>query len=82
MSGNIVIRRCVNIEEARMCLDLQKEVWGFTDAELVPLRMFVVADKVGGQVIGAFDGAVMIAFALAIPGNRNGHLYFHSHMLA
>lgn len=65
-----------------MCLDLQKEVWGFTDAELVPLRMFVVADKVGGQVIGAFDGAVMIAFALAIPGNRNGHLYFHSHMLA
>ncbi len=28
----------------------------FTDAELVPVRMFVVASKIGGQVIGAFDG--------------------------
>lgn len=65
-----------------MCLELQKQVWGFSDIELVPLRLFVVAEKVGGQVIGAFDGADMVAFALAIPGNRNGHLYFHSHMLA
>jgi predicted GNAT superfamily acetyltransferase len=77
-----MIRRCTNLDEARMCLDLQKEVWGFSDAELVPLRMFVVADKVGGQVIGAFEGGDMVGFALAIPGNRNGHLYFHSHMLA
>ncbi len=65
-----------------MCLDLQKEVWGFSDIELVPLRLFVVAEKVGGQVIGAFEGSDMVAFALAIPGNRNGHLYLHSHMLA
>jgi predicted GNAT superfamily acetyltransferase len=82
MSGDIVIRRCLSLDEARMCLDLQKEVWGFSDAELVPLRLFVVADKVGGQVIGAFDNGEMVAFALAIPGNRNGHLYLHSHMLA
>jgi predicted GNAT superfamily acetyltransferase len=80
--GNIVIRRCADVEEFRMCLDLQKEVWAFSDIELVPLRLFVVADKVGGQVLGAFDGANMVAFALAIPGNRNGHLYLHSHMLA
>jgi predicted GNAT superfamily acetyltransferase len=80
--GDIVVRRCVGIDESRMCLDLQKEVWGFSDIELVPLRLFVVAEKVGGQVIGAFKGDEMIAFALAIPGNRNGHLYLHSHMLA
>lgn len=80
--GDVVIRRCEGIEESRMCLDLQKEVWGFSDIELVPLRLFVVAEKVGGQVLGAFDGNEMVGFALAIPGNRNGHLYFHSHMLA
>ena len=40
----------------RACVALQKEVWNFTDAELVPLRMFVVAERVGGQVMGAFDG--------------------------
>lgn len=61
---------------------LQKEVWNFSDAELVPLRMFVVAEKVGGQVMGAFDGKQMAGFALSIPGTRSGHIYLHSHMLA
>ncbi|MGZ7080952.1 MAG: alpha/beta hydrolase family protein, partial [Thermoanaerobaculia bacterium] len=46
---SIVLRRCHGIEEFRACVALQKEVWNFTDAELVPLRMFVVADKVGGH---------------------------------
>jgi len=63
-------------------VDLQKEVWDFTDAELVPLRLFVVAEKVGGQVIGAFDRDTMVAFALSVPGARNGHCYLHSNMLA
>jgi predicted GNAT superfamily acetyltransferase len=55
----------------------------------------VVANKIGGQVMGAFvdrkddsDGGEtdsvkgLVAFALAIPGTRNGHLYLHSQMLA
>ena len=53
----VEIRNCHELEEFRACLELQKEVWGFTDAELVPLRMFVVAAKIGGQVIGAFEGS-------------------------
>src|SRR5579862_9256930 len=44
--------------------------------------MFVVADKVGGQVMGAFDGKLMVGFALSVPGTRTGHIYLHSHMLA
>ena len=63
-------------------VELQKEVWNFTDAELVPLRLFVVAEKVGGQVLGAFQGSEMVGFALAVPGVRAGHAYLHSHMLA
>ncbi len=78
----IVIRRCQGLEELRTCVALQKEIWNFTDDELVPLRMFVVAEKVGGQVMGAFDGKEMIGFALSVPGTRSGHLYLHSHMLA
>jgi predicted GNAT superfamily acetyltransferase len=78
----IELRRCHGIEEFRACVALQKEVWNFTDAELVPLRMFVVADKVGGQVMGAFDGNVMVGFALSVHGTRSGHVYLHSHMLA
>src|SRR6266567_2322725 len=79
---SIVLRRCHSIEEFRACVALQKEVWNFTNAELVPLRMFVVADKVGGQVMGAFEGNTMVGFALSVPGTRSGHVYLHSHMLA
>jgi predicted GNAT superfamily acetyltransferase len=61
---------------------LQKEIWNFSDAELIPLRMFVVAEKVGGQVMGAFDGGRMVGFALSVPGTRSGRIYLHSHMLA
>ncbi len=81
-ADSIVLRRCHGIEEFHACVALQKEVWNFTDAELVPLRMFVVADKVGGQVMGAFDGSVMVGFALSVPGTRTGLVYLHSHMLA
>ena len=78
----IVIRRCQGIDELRACVALQKDVWNFSDAELVPLRLFVVAEKVGGQVMGAFEGSEMVGFALSVPGTRSGHIYLHSHMLA
>ena len=78
----IEVRHCQGLEELRACVSLQKEVWNFTDAELVPLRMFVVAEKVGGQVMGAFAGREMVGFALSVPGTRSGHVYLHSHMLA
>jgi predicted GNAT superfamily acetyltransferase len=81
-TDSITIRKSHDIEELRRAVALQKEVWSFTDAELVPLRLFVVAEKVGGQVLGAFDGAEMVGFALAVPGVRGGHSYLHSHMLA
>jgi predicted GNAT superfamily acetyltransferase len=79
---SIVIRRTQGLDELRACVALQKEVWNFTDIELVPLRMFVVAEKVGGQVMGAFEGSQMVGFALSLPGTRTGHVYLHSHMLA
>lgn len=81
-TDRIVIRKCHGLDEMRACVALQKEVWNFSDIDLIPLRMFVVAEKIGGQVIGAFDGDEMVSFALAIPGSRGGHSYLHSHMLA
>ena len=78
----MIIRKCHQLDEMRACVALQKEVWSFSDADLVPLRMFVVAEKVGGQVNGAFAGNEMVGFALSVPGTRGGHSYLHSHMLA
>jgi predicted GNAT superfamily acetyltransferase len=80
--SRIVIRNCNSLDEISACVALQKEVWNFADAELIPLRMFVVAEKIGGQVIAAFDHASIVAFALSVPGSRGGHSYLHSQMLA
>ncbi len=66
--SRIVIRPCQGLDEMRACVGLQKEVWNFTDIELVPLRMFVVAEKIGGQVIGAFDQSTNRWVCLLHPG--------------
>src|SRR2546425_9770005 len=81
-ADSIVIRLCHDLEAMRACVALQKEVWNFSDADLIPLRMFVVADKIGGQIIAAFDGKEAVGFGLSIPGYRDGRSYLHSHMLA
>ena len=78
----ITVRKCEGIDELRACVALQKEVWGFDDVDLVPLRLFVVGQKIGGQIIGAFDGKDLVGFAFSIPGARAGRAYLHSHMLA
>jgi predicted GNAT superfamily acetyltransferase len=81
----ITIRKCETLEEMQACFALQKEVWKFADADLIPVRVFVVAAKIGGHVIGGFAGDGkndLVGFAIAIPGVRNGHSYLHSQMLA
>ena len=76
------IRELYSEPELREAVALQKTIWGFEDADLLPFRMFVVATKIGGQLLGAFDAGRMIAFCLAIPGIKpDGKVYLHSHML-
>lgn len=81
-ASSITVRPLTTQQEFQDAVRLQKEIWGFNDIELLPVRLFVVATKVGGQAFGAFDGASMIGFCLAIPGLKaNGESYLHSHML-
>ena len=78
----ITLRKCTLIEEFSACVALQKEVWKFEDADVLPLRMFVVAESTGGATIGAFVGDTLVGYVLTVPGTRAGHSYLHSHMLA
>ncbi len=66
---------------------------GYGDRDVVPRRVFIVSQKIGGQVIGAFDTAQpnadpeggpgsMVGFAMSLPGISGGRPYLHSHMLA
>ena len=78
----IEVRPLSTLEEFTEAVGLQKEIWGFEDLELLPLRLFVVANKVGGLSWGAFDGGRMIGFCIAIPGLKvGGRTYWHSHMM-
>lgn len=75
-------------EQFGRCVELQLAVWGYSDGDLIPKRVFTVASRIGGQVIGAFDNArgsepdSIIGFAMAFPGYKEGRPYLHSHMLA
>jgi predicted GNAT superfamily acetyltransferase len=78
----ILIRPCQGFEELSACVQLQMDVWGYGDRDVVPRRVFIVAQKIGGHVMGAFDGDRLVGFAMALPGISQGRPYLHSHMLA
>jgi predicted GNAT superfamily acetyltransferase len=79
---NIRIQQLTELEHFERCVVLQIEVWGYSDGDVIPRRVFVVASRIGGQVIGAFDRDTLVGFAMALPGYRDGMPYLHSHMLA
>ena len=78
----IAIRPLKEHAEFAEAVELQRLIWGFEEVELLPVRLFVTALKVGGQVLGAYDGERLVGFCLAIPGiGAGGKNYLHSHML-
>ncbi|WP_263354301.1 GNAT family N-acetyltransferase [Acidicapsa acidisoli] len=94
----IVIRECRGFDELQACVDLQLEVWGYSDGDVIPRRVFLVSQKIGGQVLGAFetgngktgDASSLVGFSFSLPGVKTGaqsrsgrpESYLHSHMLA
>jgi predicted GNAT superfamily acetyltransferase len=85
----VVLRPCAGLEELEACVELQVETWGYNDGDVIPRRMFIVAQRIGGQVIGAFNGEQMVGFAMSLPGAKpekaskaEPKAYLHSHMLA
>ncbi|MGC2638237.1 MAG: GNAT family N-acetyltransferase [Acidobacteriaceae bacterium] len=86
----IVLRSCEGFDELAACVELQVQTWGYNDGDVIPRRMFTVAQRIGGQVIGAFDPSQqLIGFAMSLPGTKTANKagapptpYLHSHMLA
>ena len=93
----ILIRSCRGQDELEACVELQVETWGYDPADVIPRKAFLVWQKVGGQVIGAFDTDIagtppdggpesLVGFVLALPGVKTGNgeprPYLHSHMMA
>jgi predicted GNAT superfamily acetyltransferase len=78
----IRIAHVTELADFERCVAIQMAVWGYSDGDLIPRRVFIVAQRIGGQVIGAYAGETLVGFAMSLPGYRDGHAYLHSHMLA
>ena len=78
----IIIRNLTTIEELEAVLRLEKEVWGFEDADVTPLTLAVAMNAAGSIWLGAFNKDVLVGFAFAFPSLEEGKIGFHSHTLA
>ena len=74
--AEVVLRNCQGFEELDACVRLQIETWGYNDGDVIPRRLFIVAQRIGGQAIGAFApgqaGQEMVGFAMSLPGVKSG----------
>ncbi len=62
--------------------ELQREVWGCTEREIVSVMMLIPTTEVGGILVGAFDGQTLVGFAYGFVGYENAQVTIHSDMLA
>lgn len=79
----MTIRPLETLDDCRKVVELEKRVWGYTDAEdVVPAPVLIVSIKRGGVLLGSFDdGGEMTGFVYSIPGWKAGRPMQWSHML-
>ena len=80
--SNIAIREINELSDMRAVEELQKDIWGIPDLDVVPLTHLVAAKEAGGVLIGAFDGDALVGFVYGFPSFEHGEVAHHSHMLA
>ena len=78
----IVIRDIERVEEMRAVEELQKDVWGMSDRDIVSVFMMAATNAVGGLLLGAYDGPSLVGFAYGFVGLEGGRAIMHSDMLA
>lgn len=76
------IRPCTTLEELAACAAVQRQVSGYSELDFVPKEILVVAGKVGGHVLGAYDAGNLVGFVAASPGLRSGRVFLHSLLMA
>jgi len=84
----IDIRPIETHHEYQAVEQLQRQVWGMADVEIVPNHLLLTAQKNGGLVLGAFDTSLegeserLVGFCFSIAGlSPGGKLKHCSHMM-
>ena len=82
-SPAIRYRLLTTADAIRPVEDLQREVWGFDDVEVVPLHVLLTAARHGGLLLGAYDGTRLVGFSFGYRGvDVDGTPVLCSHLLA
>lgn len=81
-TSSIDIRPVETLAELRAVEEMQKEVWGIPDLDVVPLTHLIAAKTAGGVLLGAFDGKTLVGFVYGFVAHEDGQIAHHSHMLA
>jgi len=91
-NAKLRIRELHSVDDLEKVLRVEKEVWGFSDADTTPLSLAVATENAGSIWLGAFDGDNLIGFAFAFPSLHSPsatpansaacQVGFHSHTLA
>jgi len=82
MNPAIVIRDIEQVSEVHAVEELQKEVWGLPDLDVVPLSHLIAVRAAGGVLLGAFDRETLVGFVYGFISYEYGQMAHHSHMLA
>ena len=77
----IVIRDIETLDEMHEVEELQREIWGVSDLDVVPALALRPQKEVGATLIGAFAEGRMVGFVFGFPGILNGETIIHSDML-
>ena len=94
----ITIRDLKSIDDLSQLKAVEKEVWGMTDDDTLPLTLAIALKASGNILVGAFDTTKdkgkdkdkdkdkdndkLVGFAFGFLGREHGQTTIHSHMLA
>ncbi len=79
---NLTIRDLKTYDDLKQVEDVEREVWGVSDRDVVPLALAIASAEAGNLWLGAFDATRLAGFAFAFLSLEDKSLTFHSHLLA
>lgn len=81
-SSPIDIRPLASPNELRACVALQRDTWGETFSDTVPVSILKVSQRIGGIAAGAFRDDELVGFVFGLTGVERGRIVHWSDMLA
>ncbi len=74
---NYDIRPIATFEEYKACEQLQSQVMGLSDLNVIPYPLLQSFARAGGAVLGAFDGSAMVGCVFGYVGLSDDGVFYH-----